>query len=233
MSELTFTKSFLTNLDSKPQKYSADYVFPPSSFTPRTPFTLPKLPHPPYPLPPQPTTAAPPPGSTASDTVTLVLKSSRNPPLDVTLSNVSASETTIAQLREAVRKDLEAQGSVADVSKIKVLYNKKPIPPSKNTVADAIGNDVAAGKTIELGIMILGGISTPTPGTPSMPAAAPEPMEGLEKVTSPSPAQGPSGQQVLETVEFWDDLQGFLEQRLKDETEAARLRGIFKNAWRA
>jgi hypothetical protein len=44
---------------------------------------------------------------------------------------------------------------------------------------------------------------------------------------------GPSGAQVLQSEAFWDDLQGFLEQRVKDETEAKRLRAMFHNAWSA
>jgi hypothetical protein len=35
------------------------------------------------------------------------------------------------------------------------------------------------------------------------------------------------------TEAFWDDLQGFLEQRLKDYDEANKLRVLFKEAWRS
>ncbi len=56
------------------------------------------------------------------------------------------------------------------------------------------------------------------------------PMEGIEKVSSP--AQGPSGAAVLAQKEFWDDLQGFLEQRLKNESEAVRWRTVFEAAWK-
>lgn len=66
----------------------------------------------------------------------------------------------------------------------------------------------------------------------------PMPMEGVEKVTSPpvsmaAGASGPSGVEVLKQKEFWDDLQGFLEQRLRDEGEAGRLRKVFEGAVRA
>jgi len=98
-------------------------------------------------------------------------------------------------------------------------------------------------KTLELGVMIIGGaasISSPKAMDEgkSAPAAtaseeAATPMEGIEKVTSPPPAQGPSGQEMLQTDDFWDDLKGFLEQRLKDEGEASRLKEVFRGAWKS
>jgi hypothetical protein len=60
-------------------------------------------------------------------------------------------------------------------------------------------------------------------------------MEGVEKVPVSMAAEGsgPSGVEVLKQAEFWDDLQGFLERRLRDQGEAARLRKVFEGAWRA
>lgn len=60
---------------------------------------------------------------------------------------------------------------------------------------------------------------------------APEKMEGIEKLSSPPPVQGPSGKEILETEEFWKDLQGYLEQRIKAEAEAARLVQKWKSDW--
>jgi len=40
---------------------------------------------------------------------------------------------------------------------------------------------------------------------------------------------GPSGKE-LETEEFWNDLKGFLVQRLKDEGEGERLAKVFRKA---
>ena len=174
----------------------------------------------------------------------MTLKSSKNPPLEIEISDVNTTETRIADLKESVRKEIETKhGATVDVNKVKVLYNKKPIPPSKNTLAEAVSSeDVSSGKPLELGIMILGGVtSTASPsqaGTPavSTPSAviAPvqDPMEGISQEASHAPQQGSKGAHLLETDEFWDDLQGFLEQRLKDEAEAARLRGIFRETWK-
>ena len=134
--------------------------------------------------------------------------------------------------------------------KIKILHNKKPVPTSKRTIADAV-EDV--GPEVEFGVMVMGGAKdpvsqTPTPvaGTPTVAtAAAPDPMQGVEKVaspptqqqqqqlpTAPAPDQ-PRSAEILAKKEFWDDLQGFLEQRFKDEGEAGRLRGVFEGAWKA
>ena len=137
------------------------------------------------------------------------------------------------------------------VEKIKILHNKKPIPASKKTIADAI--DDKAGKDIEFGGMVMGGapdqIKSPAEAVPTTnafsAAQAPEPadvsttpMEGVEKVTAPpvsmaAEGSGPSGVEVLKQAEFWDDLQGFLERRLRDQSEAARLRKVFEGSWRA
>jgi hypothetical protein len=137
-----------------------------------------------------------------------------------------------------------------NLEKIKILHNKKPIPASKKTIADAVDK---AGKEIEFGVMVMGGapdqIKSPAEAVPTTnafsAAQAPEPadvtttpMEGVEKVTSPPisiAAEGsrPSGVEVLKQAEFWDDLQGFLGQRLRDQGEAGRLRKVFEGAWRA
>lgn len=137
------------------------------------------------------------------------------------------------------------------LEKIKILHNKKPIPASKKTIADAL--DDKAGKEIEFGVMVMGGapdqIKSPAEAIPTTDpfsaVQAPEPadvtttpMEGVEKVTGPpvsmaADCSGLSGVEVLKQAEFWDDLQRFLEQRLRDQGEAGRLRKVFEGAWRA
>jgi hypothetical protein len=141
--------------------------------------------------------------------------------------------------------------SVVSVEKIKILYNKKPVPASKKTIADVVDDGV--GKEIEFGVMVMGGapdqVKSPAEAVPATDAVstagAPEPvdvnttpMEGIEKVSSPPVSMpvggsGPSGVEVLKEAGFWDDLQGFLEQRLRDEGEAGRLRKVFEEAWKA
>lgn len=42
-----------------------------------------------------------------------------------------------------------------------------------------------------------------------------------------------SGSAVLQSPEFWTDLEGFLSQRTRSQEEAVRLRGVFERAWRS
>lgn len=62
-------------------------------------------------------------------------------------------------------------------------------------------------------------------------AAAPDSEQAQaqadEKVAEPAAAEG-----MLQTEEFWTDLQGFLAQRLRDEKEGEKLVGTFREAWR-
>lgn len=127
------------------------------------------------------------------------------------------------------------------IEKIKILLNKKPVPPSKRTVVDALDDKPGTVKEIEFGVMIMGGAPDPPPQQPSASTAASQkaetaPMEGVEATrVSSEPVQpgAASGTAVLETTAFWDDLQGFLEQRIRDQSEAQRLRGVFEKAWQS
>lgn len=44
-------------------------------------------------------------------------------------------------------------------------------------------------------------------------------------------AQGKSGAEVLEDDEFWDDLRGWLMQRVRDEGVVGEVWGAFKRGW--
>jgi ubiquitin-like protein 4 len=222
-------------------------------------FTVPKLPQPPHPPYPKASpNAIPAPGATRTHpTISLTLKSSRNPSLALTLSSIDPSTTTIAQLRESIQNELGG-ATVVTADKIKILYHRKPVPASKKTVGDLLqGESLDKGKPVELGVMVLGGAPDPPPRTdassgsaalvppdvgaeqeaeasaPPVPAPAPEKMEGTETLPSPPPVQGASGKQVLQTEAFWKDLQGFLEQRIRDEAEAVRLVQKWRSAWNA
>ncbi|KAL2423923.1 hypothetical protein ABEF95_009977 [Exophiala dermatitidis] len=257
MGDLQFAKQFLTTLDNKPNKYPSDYAFDPKTFQMRIPYTLPRLSHPPHPLPPKTAPSAPAPGSeSAASTVTVTLKSARNPNMILVVPSVDPTTTTIHALKEQIQSYLGGP-TVVHLDKIKVLWNKKPVPPSKRTVAEALDQKTVEGN-IEFGVMVMGGAPDPPPQTPlSIPepqmAGAPlsekaaveaeqnkpEPtaMEGVESSsTTTSAVVQPgevSGQDVLRTTEFWVDLQGFLEQRVRDQAEAASLRELFERAWRS
>ncbi|KAI9053831.1 hypothetical protein LZ554_002779 [Drepanopeziza brunnea f. sp. 'monogermtubi'] len=101
MTELSFAKAFLTTLDTRPSKITADHVEDPKSYPARSAYILPKMPKP------------------------LAKKSLRNPPLDVTLSSQPLS-TSILSLKES----LSVETSIP-IAKIRLLFNKKPAPDSK------------------------------------------------------------------------------------------------------
>lgn len=137
--------------------------------------------------------------------LTVLLKSARNPPLDISLSAQPLS-TSILSLKESV----SSQTSIPS-SKIKLLYNKKPVPDSK-VLKDLLGDGAEVTK-VEFGIMVIGGA-----------AALKKSDEEIE------PTVIGEGKEVLKTEEFWGDLKGFLIQRLKDEGEGERVVGVFREA---
>lgn len=162
----------------------------------------------------------------ASKSITIRLKSNRNPTLEFTLPNAPLSTTSVEDLKAAVRERLvDAQDNKLTLEKIKILYKRKPV--SGKTVSEILADEpdmLGGGKEVELGVMIMGGAKVVPEGSTG------EKMEAEGEVTA-NPAVGPSGQEVLETETFWDDLQGFLMQRVKDVDEAKRLRSLFKVAW--
>lgn len=144
------------------------------------------------------------------------------------MANAPLSTTTVQDLRDAVRSRVtDAQGNQVALDKIKILYRRKPVSGTGKTVAEVLADEpemLTGGKEVEFSIMVIGGAKTIDA------TVQPEPAEERD-VSPPKPAVGPSGEEVLKTETFWNDLQGFLEQRLKDEDEAKRLRALFKDAW--
>ncbi|KAH8657149.1 cell-cycle control medial ring component-domain-containing protein [Tricladium varicosporioides] len=207
MTELAFAKSFLTTLDSRPSNLSPTHFEDPKNYPPRSAFILPKSPGPPF---TKRQKTAPPPGS--APTLTLSLKSSRNPPLVVTLKD-QASTLSILDIKESV----STQASIP-VKALRILYNKKPVVDSK-TLKDVLGEEVIGkGGKVEFGLMVIGGAAT-------VMAKRDEEKEPIDDVGIGK------GEEILKTDEFWGDLRGFLVQRLKDEKEGERLARAFKKAW--
>lgn len=127
--------------------------------------------------------------------------------------------TSIHDLKQTVAE----QASIS-AEKIKLLYKKKPCADSK-TLKDLL----AEGEVdVEFSVMVMGG------GAASSMAggAAAEENVGMEGASEGSVAQGPSGEALLGTEEFWEDLRGFLMQRLKDQKMSEQLSGAFRRAWR-
>jgi hypothetical protein len=145
------------------------------------------------------------PGSERSLAVSI--KSLRNPPLDIKLTSQPLN-TSVLDLKTAVSE----QTSIP-TSKIKMLFKKKPVLDSK-VLKDLVGNGEGS---VEFSVMVMGGASAAV-------VKAPETADV---------AQGTSGSETLATPEFWDDLKGFLLQRVRDEKEAAELFDTFQAAWKA
>lgn len=156
--------------------------------------------------------------------------------------------------------DLELDSTIHDIKtqyaaksgqpqdKIKLLYNKKPAADLKTL------KDLGVERDVELSVMIMGG-GAPS-GTPAMSPAVEKsqatliPSAGGTKdavaPTASAPGSEEAGAQaedkmdtapdtgsasaMLTTDEFWSDLKGFLTQRLRDEKEAERLAGLFREA---
>lgn len=149
-----------------------------------------------------------------------------------TLAQITPSKTSVYDLKTAY-----ATASSLPASKIKILFKKKPVVDSK-TVAEVVGAD-AAGE-VEFGVMVMGGAAAAGGGASasaspvtSPPAVAPSEAEkGLAGgATAAAAAQGPSGKEVVAEDAFWEDLRGFVLQRIRDEKEGNRLVGVFREAW--
>ncbi|KAL5425102.1 hypothetical protein PMIN06_007954 [Paraphaeosphaeria minitans] len=233
MSELTFCKTFLTALDARPVRLSSDHIADARQYPDGAVFVLPKLPTPPHPARPNPTTSSSSQDASPS-TLTVSLKPMKPSHPTVTQDKVAPAATSIYDLKTAYA----AQTSLP-AAKIKILYKKKPVADSK-TVAEVVGVDAAA--EVEFGVMVLGGAVAGGTPVQSPPALAPAEEKGLavtvaagaaeevkEKTETPG-AQGPSGKAVVNDG-FWVDLKGFVVQRIRDEKEGQRMVGVFKSAW--
>ncbi|OIW27464.1 hypothetical protein CONLIGDRAFT_645732 [Coniochaeta ligniaria NRRL 30616] len=220
MTEVSFARTFLSALDSKPAKISADHVEDPRSYPSRPPYILPR-----QQKPFNPPTASPPssiPGSEPSLTVTL--KSLRNPPLDLRLASQPPT-ASVLDIKHAV-----AQRTGLPLDKMRLLVRKKPVADSK-ILRDLLGGPEERG--VEFTVMVLGGAATLAAATGAGGAA--DKPAGEEEVAAGGEdkhvAVGLSGTDVLRTDEFWTDLGGFLQQRIRDEKAAGEVVGVFRGAW--
>lgn len=109
------------------------------------------------------------------------------------------------------------------MAKVKVLKDKRPVSDVKS-VGELAGGD----RTLALGVMVMGGI-------PARPAAEVTTAAGgsrMEVDERPAPvAGGTFGAAAMAEEGFWEDLQGFLEQRVKDQATAEKAVKIWRKAW--
>lgn len=152
--------------------------------------------------------------------ITVHIKSLRNPPLDLRLSSQPLN-TSILDVKASVSSE-----TTIPVDKIKLLHKKKPVADSK-VLKDLLREDETS---VEFSVMVLGGAAAaapPGPKTEQDPAAA------AAAADAASTAQGTSGEAVLQTDAFWTDLRGFLSQRIRDEKITEELFGKFLSSWEA
>ncbi|KAL8729252.1 MAG: hypothetical protein Q9166_004873 [cf. Caloplaca sp. 2 TL-2023] len=101
--------------------------------------------------------------------------------------------------------------------------------------AEVVGEEGAKDGEVELGVMVVGGATTAPAGSTSAGnggAGEDVKMGGVEDGKGEVPvAQGPSGEEVMGTAEFWDDLKGWLMQRVRDEGKAEEAWSLFKRGW--
>ncbi|KAJ4302615.1 hypothetical protein N0V90_001504 [Kalmusia sp. IMI 367209] len=222
MSELTFCRQFLTALDARPIKLSSDHIADARQYPDGAVFVLPKLPSPPHPQRPNPKSTT---KDASSSSTTITLKPMKSSQPTITHPTTTPTTTSVYDLKTAY-----AAQTQIPATKIKILYKKKPVADTK-TVAEVVGSDV--GSEVEFSVMVLGGAVAGQSPVQSPPAAAPSEIEkGLGSATGTVPAaQGPSGKEVVAEEAFWEDLKGFVVQRIRDEKEGERLVGVFKSAW--
>ena len=137
-------------------------------------------------------------------------------------SDSPAPVTLTASARTSVY-DLKTQISAQtgyEPDKLKLLWERRPVTDSK-TLKDITGK---LDGDVDLAVMYTG---APT-ATPQMTASVPKPTASEPSnsnrmdVDETPVAQGPSGEAILNTTQFWDDLQDFVIQRVRDESVGKR-----------
>ncbi|KAL7795263.1 cell-cycle control medial ring component domain-containing protein [Trichoderma ceciliae] len=214
MAEVAFAKTFLTSLDSRPIKLSPDHIEDPKTFPPRPPYILPRMPTPMSKLA---SLSRPAPGQERS--ISISLKSLRNPPLDMTLPALPLS-TSVLDVKSAV----QAQTRIP-IDKMKLLLNKRPVTDSK-VLKELLANE--SDKTIEFSVMVIGGAAA----IPPEEKPADDAME-TDMPVSTAQADEATVEAELESDAFWEDLKGFLQQRLKAQAKAEELSSLFRSSWQA
>ncbi|KAK3490905.1 cell-cycle control medial ring component [Neurospora hispaniola] len=196
--------------------------------------------------------ATPSSGDAAAAAVVVHIRSARNPTLSLSLPTPQPLATTsILDIKTFV-----SQETGMPVEKLKVLFNKKPVGDVKSLKEVLSGSVPEGGGELELSLMVMGGQATfdsaeakaarearlaakadvNASETKVEVSESPEvemkdaTQESKEAAAGPV-AQGLSGPAVLETEEFWEDLKGYLQQRIRDEKTAEEVVGRFRGAW--
>lgn len=120
-----------------------------------------------------------------------------------------------------------------DVGRIRLLYERRAQTDSR-TLAEVFEASAASGAKVPQD----GEEATFSVVVSAAPAGGPErvaspPVEAPSIQSPPVAPDVTSGLDVLTTDAFWNDLKGFLEQRVRDEAVAGRLVQTFKTAWQS
>jgi hypothetical protein len=170
------------------------------------------------------------PSSTSSSTTLTItlkpLRASATGPNVVTVSD-QTPDSSIYDVKAACAKQA---GYATD--KVKILWERKPVGDSK-TVKEVVGEDAKAGSEVEMGVMFMGQPTLAPGGGNKEVSAAEQTEETTGKAKDAPVPQGDHGEAVLETEEFWNDLNGFLLQRLRDEAVTGKVTKQFRDSWRA
>ncbi|EFR01107.1 hypothetical protein MGYG_04111 [Nannizzia gypsea CBS 118893] len=252
MAEVSFAKSFLASLDSKPIKVPADTVYDPQTFAPRFPIILPRLTDPPHPPMPKKVKTTAPPGS--SKGITVHLKSARNPVLDIKLPNVALATATVQELKDAVHQRIRPSNATdpdqrVPLDKIKLLWKRKPVQGT--SIADILADesDIIRGNSpAEFSVMVLGGASIIP--EEELKAAAAATTKAARPLFESDPQEDtemkdPGSEEVQETPQsdaslrsefkdlydadtFWEDMRIFIQERMPNPDNAPAMVSIFK-----
>ncbi|KAL7922968.1 cell-cycle control medial ring component domain-containing protein [Trichoderma austrokoningii] len=215
MAEVAFAKTFLTSLDSRPIKLSPDHIEDPKTFPPRPPYILPRMP---TPMSKSSSLARSAPGQEPS--ISITLKSLRNPPLDITLPALPLSTSVLA-----VKAIVNEQTRIP-IDKMKLLLNKRPVVDSK-VLKELRASE--SDRTIDFSVMVIGGAAA------IPPAKEEEVVVDMAEDVPVSTAQADEAtvEAELEAEAFWADLKGFLQQRLKAQGKGEELANLFRSSWQA
>ena len=148
--------------------------------------------------------------------VTVTLKSLRNPPLDIKLTS-QPPNTSILDVKGQVSSQTRIP-----VEKMKVLHNKRPVQDSK-VLKDLLGDEESS---LEFSVMVIGGAAAILPEETDATATT----STTEAATAPA-EETTAGIDELASKEFWSDLKGFLMQRLKSQELAEELSELFQSSW--
>jgi hypothetical protein len=143
--------------------------------------------------------------------------------------------TTVLDIKSAYAEKFKL-----DKTKIKVLLNKRPCTDLK-TLQDMLPDPLP--EQADFSIMLLAGASIPSSAACSLAPPAtqfPEPQtlpldpapgsEHAQAEAEALPHAHDNAKQMLQSDEFWADVQDFLTQRLRDQSQGQRLATLFRKA---